>query len=385
MDKEEFLKLVQRYNNGIATQAEIEFLIAYDQLFENEEAVLAELSANEKEQLKLEIAAQIKAQMISPPIARPRQTIKLTKWLTVAAVLVISLGIGFFFMQPDEVIVPQKQNSTVQSKIVPGSNQAILKLANGKTITLNDKANGVLAKQSGVIITKNKDGLLQYEVTASAAPSINTISTPKGGQYQLILADGTKVWLNAASSITFPTKFNGKMRNVEVTGEAYFEVAKNKAQPFQVKSTNQIIEVLGTHFNVNTYDDELANVTTLLEGSVKVNKLINGKLQSGLTLKPGEKALVKANGSQILKADADAEEAIAWKNGYFKFDKADLPTIMRQIARWYNVDVQYQGEIPNDLFVGKIKRTENVSEVLRILELSKVNTRINGRTIIVSN
>jgi len=172
---------------------------------------------------------------------------------------------------------------------------------------------------------------------------------------------------------------------VEVTGEAYFEVAKNKAQPFQVKSTNQIIEVLGTHFNVNTYDDELANVTTLLEGSVKVNKLINGKLQSGLTLKPGEKALVKANGSQILKADADAEEAIAWKNGYFKFDKADLPTIMRQIARWYNVDVQYQGEIPNDLFVGKIKRTENVSEVLRILELSKVNTRINGRTIIVSN
>ncbi|RZJ76387.1 MAG: FecR family protein, partial [Flavobacterium sp.] len=275
----------------------------------------------------------------------------------------------------------------VKNTIVPGSNNAVLTLANGNQISLNDKENGILASQSGVIITKNKDGQLQYQIKADAPAGINTISTPRGGQYQLILVDGTKVWLNAASSITFPTQFNGSERKVEIIGEAYFEVAKNAKKPFKVKSKNQIIEVLGTHFNVNTYDDEAADKTTLLEGSVSVNKIANGKVQTNTSkiLKPGQQSTVSANQSQILVATADEDEAIAWKNGYFKFNKADIQSIMRQVSRWYNVDVEFKGEMNKDLFVGKINRSEHVEEVLNILERSKINVAIKGRTIIISN
>jgi transmembrane sensor len=392
MDKKEFLKLLNKYNQGKANAEEIAFLEAYYNLFEQNEEVLLKVNQSDKNILKQSISSEIKKKMLLMEEEEETQLVSFFtkwRWLAAASVFVAVCTLGFLLLKP----APKPQMAKLKSKvtlqdIAPGSNQAVLTLANGESITLNDKENGVLAKQAGVVITKNRDGLLQYVITADAEPAINTISTPRGGQYQLILADGTKVWLNAASSITFPTKFNGDERKVKIEGEAYFEVVKNLKKPFRVVSKNQVIEVLGTHFNVNTYDDEFADKTTLLEGSVRVSKLdANGKIQlaSAKVLKPGEQASLAANQNNILVSIADEEEAIAWKNGYFKFNKVDIQTMMRQVSRWYNVDVVFKGAISKDLFVGKINRSEHVSGVLRILELSKINVEINGRTIIISN
>lgn len=391
MDKIEFLKLLEKYNAGLANAEEIAFLEAYYNLFDQENDGLAHLDNVQRSNIKAEIAEGIKSQ-VSALEQEEIKTVPLFvkyKWLAIAAVfaLVSSLTLLVFNKENAKQQVIAITTKPAKSTIIPGSNNAVLTLANGNQISLNDKENGVLASQSGVIITKNKDGQLQYQIKANAPAGINTISTPRGGQYQLILVDGTKVWLNAASSITFPTQFNGTERKVEIIGEAYFEVAKNANKPFKVKSKNQVIEVLGTHFNVNTYDDEVADKTTLLEGSVSVSKIANGIVQTAGSriLKPGQQASVSANQSQINIALADEDEAIAWKNGYFKFNKADIQTIMRQVSRWYNVDVEYKGEMNKDLFVGKINRSEHVEEVLSILERSKINVAIKGRTIIISN
>lgn len=391
MDKIEFLQLLEKYNAGFASAEEVAFLEAYYDLFDHQDDGVAHLNVMQKASIKAEISQSIKSQIS----ALEQTEIKSIpffvnyKWLAIAAVFTVisSLTILYLNHEKPNLKAVKVNSSSSKNKIVPGSNNAVLTLANGSQISLNDKENGVLAKQSGVVITKNKDGQLQYQINSDAPAGMNTISTPKGGQYQLILVDGTKVWLNAASSITFPTQFNGPERKIEIIGEAYFEVAKNVNKPFKVKSKNQVIEVLGTHFNVNTYDDELADKTTLLEGSVSVSKIVNGKLQAATSkiLQPGQQATISTNQSQILVEIADEDEAIAWKNGYFKFNKADIQTIMRQVSRWYNVDVEYKGEINRDLFVGKINRSEHVEEVLGILERSRINVVIKGRTIIISN
>jgi transmembrane sensor len=391
MDKIEFLKLLEKYNSGLANAEEIAFLEAYYDLFDQQEDGISHLNAPQKISIKNEISERIKSK-ISALEHEEFKNVPLFvkyKWLAIAAAFVVisSLTILFFNNESPKEQIANVNPKPAKNTIVPGSNNAVLTLANGNQISLNDKENGVLASQSGVIITKNKDGQLQYQIKADAPAGINTISTPRGGQYQLILVDGTKVWLNAASSITFPTQFNGAERKVEIIGEAYFEVAKNANKPFKVKSKNQIIEVLGTHFNVNTYDDEASNKTMLLEGSISISKITNGAIQTTGTkiLKPGQQASVSANQSQINIAIADGDEAIAWKNGYFKFNKADIQTIMRQVSRWYNVDVEYIGEMNKDLFVGKINRSEHVEEVLSILERSKINVAVKGKTIIISN
>lgn len=391
MDKIEFLKLLEKYNAGLANAEEIAFLEAYYDLFDQEDNGLAHLDTIQKSSIKAEIFGGIKSQLsaLAPEEVKTVPLFVKYKWFAIASIFLVISGLTLLFFSKENVTqqVVAFTNKPVKNTIVPGSNNAVLTLADGNQISLNDKENGVLASQSGVIITKNKDGQLQYQIKADAPAGINTISTPRGGQYQLILVDGTKVWLNAASSITFPTQFNGAERKVEIIGEAYFEVAKNANKPFKVKSKNQVIEVLGTHFNVNTYDDEVADKTTLLEGSVRISKITNGAVQSTTSkiLKPGQQASVSANQSQILLAIADEDEAVAWKNGYFKFNKADIQTIMRQVSRWYNVDVEYKGEMNEDLFVGKINRSEHVEEVLSILERSKINVAIKGRTIIISN
>jgi ferric-dicitrate binding protein FerR (iron transport regulator) len=208
--------------------------------------------------------------------------------------------------------------------------------------------------------------------------SYNTLSTPRGGQYQLVLPDGSKVWLNASSSIHFPTAFAGHERNVELTGEAYFEIAKNKQKPFHVNVNGMQVEVLGTHFNVNAYGDEGAIKTSLLEGSVKIKK---GNI-SGL-LKPGQQGVLKKNSTDLEIKNADMNEAIAWKNGLFEFDGADIKSIMREIGRWYDVDVVYAGKVPDRRFEGKISRDAQLSDVLKILALSNVKFSVEGKKIIV--
>jgi transmembrane sensor len=222
------------------------------------------------------------------------------------------------------------------------------------------------------------------------------LATPKGGQYQLVLPDGSKVWLNAASSIRYPVAFTGNERNVELTGEAYFEVAKNPAMPFKViipsstKAGRSMIEVLGTHFNVSAYNDEDATKTTLLEGKVRIvsgewaagNGRSTGKKQEAL-LQPGQQALLFTSGQLKKIDDADVELAMAWKNGFTAFKSADIKSIMRQVARWYNVEVVYEGTIPQRSFTGGVSRDARLSELLHLLEVSKVNFRMEGNRLVV--
>ena len=253
--------------------------------------------------------------------------------------------------------------------IAPGSNKAVLTLANGKQIIL-DSAQGKIVQQGNLKVI-NLGGKLDYEGQSSAV-EYHTLSTPRGGQYKLVLPDGSDVWLNAASSITFPTTFAGKERIVSITGEAYFEVTHNAEQPFHVKVNAMNIEVLGTHFNINSYRNEPYIKTTLLEGSVKIYN--SGKT---VLLKPSEQASIsQLNDESITVTTPNIDEVMAWKNGRFSYNNTDLKTIMRQIMRWYNVDVEYKANIPVRYFTADISRDKNLSAILKILELSNIHFRL---------
>jgi transmembrane sensor len=313
-------------------------------------------------------------------------------WFTaVAAALTIISSIVYF---SDYRFNKSAEINYSKNKISPGANKAILVLSDGSKIDLNDAQYGVLINQSGVRIKKAADGQLVYDIvpdpSASSEVTYNTIVTPRGGQFQVNLPDGTKVWLNASSSIKFPTIFDSAKRLVEISGEAYFEVSKmmirdteagipGRRMPFIVKSAKQKIEVLGTHFNVNAYADEESVRTTLLEGSVKVTQSDH---TSGTILKPGEQSTLQNNIIKI--ASVDKEETIAWKNGNFQFNSEDIGAIMRKIARWYDVDIVYHKDLVSQRFAGTISRFEDVSKVLHMLELTgSIHFKIEGRRIIV--
>lgn len=316
-----------------------------------------------------------------------KQTDNTRLWikLGVAAALMIFVGFGAYVFINQKKQRDAKKNIT-QAKpmhdVLPGGNRALLTLANGKTIYLDNAHNGVLAKEGDAQINKTRDGQLVYEGehndTAKGAAVMNTVSTPRGGQYQLVLNDGSKVWLNSASSLSFPAVFTGKTRDVEITGEAYFEVAKNAAMPFRVKTNNTMVEVLGTHFNVMAYNDESVMKTTLLEGAVKIS---NNQFTS--ILKPGQQASLNQNGQIRVVDKADAEDTVAWKDGLFQFTDASIQSIMRQAARWYDVEVSYQGEIPVREFSGRISRNVKASELLSMLKYAGVNFKIENKHITI--
>lgn len=311
-----------------------------------------------------------------------------TFWLGLAASVLVILGGAYFISDKKEYAIAKEDSSSSvglttekSAKILPGGHHAVLTTSDGKAIILDSMPNGLLTQQGNTDV-KKLGGLLEYKAPASfirdTVISYNTVSTPRGGQYQIVLSDGSKVWLNAASSIRFPTAFSGSLREVELTGEAYFEVAKNKEKPFQVKVRDMKIAVLGTHFNVKAYEDEAETKTSLLEGSVKI---IQGK-EVGL-LKPGQQAVINFKDDKVKIATADMVEVIAWKNGLFRFEGANIETIMREIGRWYDVEIVYAGKVPMRRFEGKINRNAGLSEVLRILELSNVKFSIAGKKIIV--
>lgn len=268
--------------------------------------------------------------------------------------------------------------------IAPGKNKAILTMANGTKVVLDDISNGTISTQYGVNVTKTKDGQLVYAIAPSSSkiPAdglVNTISTPRGGQYQVRLPDGTMVWLNAASSLQFPSTFSAaeRIRKVTLMGEAYFEVAKNPKMPFVVCTDQQEVRVLGTHFNINAYKEEKSIKTSLLEGSVQVS--FPG---SQVILKPGQQADLA--GSSVLIRQVDIENTVAWKNGKFKFVNENIRDLMRKIARWYDVEVIYEGTMANKDFSGSISRFENVSRVLDLLESTNtVHFKVEGRRITV--
>ncbi|MBC9914183.1 FecR family protein [Chitinophaga varians] len=297
-----------------------------------------------------------------------------------AAVLALLLWGIYAVTRPTAPLSEPTAVNTTPQDIPAGGDKATLTLANGSRIVLDDTAEGTVASQGGISIHKTSNGQLVYTITGNhqlTDTGYNTIQTPKGGQYQVNLPDGSKVWLNAATSLTFPAAFGADGRTVHLNGEAYFEVAATPhAQPFTVKVNDLTIDVLGTQFNIMAYADEKNSRTTLLTGAVRVTKGDAGKV-----LQPGQQAIA-GNGIQV--RDADTEAAVAWKNGMTVFSDADIHSIMRQIARWYDVEIVYQGEIPPRQFTGKIPRHANVSKVLKILELSNIHFTIDGRKIIVT-
>jgi transmembrane sensor len=302
--------------------------------------------------------------------------------IAAAAVLILSLGLYWWSGRDHSPIAQQSAPAIQLADLPPGGNKAVLTLGDGSSIMLDSAKNGNLASQGNTSVTKSKKGELIYNASGSTDQAVvfNSIATPKGGQYHIILPDGSKVWLNAASSLRFPTSFTGKERKVEMTGEVYFEVAHNAKMPFVVKTNDTEIAVLGTHFNVMAYADEKVLKTTLLEGSVKVSK--SGR---SAILSPGQQVSIKNISGNISVADnIDTEKEIAWKNGYFQFQDDNLANIMRQISRWYDIDVTYEGNPGNETFTGRLPRNANVSKVLKILSLSDVKFRFEEKSIIVT-
>jgi transmembrane sensor len=291
-------------------------------------------------------------------------------WYGIAASIVLMTLLGgmlFLYGDPSKVESFFSRNE-VKYDIKPGTNKAILTLADGTEVVLSDVKDDSLAKSTGSNIIQASGGQLVYENTSKVAGKLmyNAVETPRGGQYQVILPDGSKVWLNAASKLKYPVAFAGQeKRIVELSGEAYFEVAHNRKQPFIVKTEKQSLEVLGTHFNINSYADEAETKTTLLEGSVKVSNL---KSQKEILLQPGQESCLR--GDLLNAGKADIETNMAWKDGHFIFKNEDLAGIMRKISRWYNVDIVYEGDVVNKHFVGSMSRFRNVSEVLRKFELT---------------
>ena len=306
-------------------------------------------------------------------------------WFRLAAAVVIFAGGSAVYNSIKNAHQEQQlvKIETFKKEIGPGSNKAVLTLSDGSTISLETASHGTLARQGDTKIVKPVDGQLAYKSFNEKATEIlfNSIATPRGGQYQLILSDGSKVWLNAASSLRFPANFTGHERKVELSGEGYFEVAKNAAMPFKVEIAGRgVVEVLGTHFNVNAYSDETTMKTTLLEGRVKVVVLAT---RDSHVLTPGEQAQLHRNGAISIYKNADTQEVIAWKNGAFNFNNANLRSVFRQLSRWYDVDIVFEGGVPEKQFNGEIQRDLKLPQVLKLLEGNNVFCRLEGKTLFV--
>ncbi|MGO4294345.1 FecR family protein [Chitinophaga sp. RAB17] len=320
-------------------------------------------------------------QLTQEPVQTSIQPVYWQRWAAAVLLLIVAAG-AWMLATRDRKGDKSSRALTEDTKkdVAPGGNKAMLTLANGHEIALDSSMKGTLAQQGNVHLQASP-GLLKYDPGNSSTNSgvaYNVLRTPKGGQYRLELPDGSRVWLNAASSLKFPTAFVGKERRVELSGEAYFEVAKNAGQPFFVSVNKANIAVLGTSFNVMAYADEAEIKTTLLDGAVKVSRDDASSL-----LKPGEQSLLEPNGKMHVIEKADIDLAIAWKNGVTSFKSADIKTIMRQVERWYDVEVVYSDAIPVRSFTGDIPRDANLSELLRLLEISKIHFKMENRKLIV--
>lgn len=384
------LPLIEKYQAGKATPEEIALLNEWYHSFDD---TAVELVLHEGEEGN-HLEEKMKQRLMESIGMNNRHAAHrfFARWrIPAAAVLVLALSTTLYFSlfrkasaisTPGQLVVA----SGINYDIAPGGNRALLKLNDGSVIVLDSAANGVIGKQGDIQIEKADDGLITYIINGKKLSEndeafYNTISTPRGGQYKITLSDGTKVWLNAASSIRFPVVFTGKERRVEVTGETYFEVNRNEHMPFKVKAEQSEVEVLGTHFNLNAYTDEETIKTTLLEGKVKISA---GNNATSKFLLPGQQSGVSKTGSISVLDNADTEEATAWINGRFQFKSAGLKEILRQVARWYDVDVEYRGNV-DMRFSGQLNRSDNVSKVFEKLKLTgEVNFRIDGRKIIVS-
>ena len=380
MNREAYNRLYEKYLAGKCSVKEQVELENYQDSFKLKEQQWDVTTMGNSKEIKQSIQENLN---YSIQEHSKNRIFKIRVWQSAAAAILILLTAGIYYYQnSSEPVIVKTETPRFRNDVAPGNNKAILTLDDGSKIDLDDAKTGILASESNIDIKKTGDGQLEYTAGAQNVKTVkyNILSTPMGGEYQLVLPDGSKVWLNSGSTLRFPTAFIGSERIVELKGEAYFDIAKNPKMPFLVRTNNAMdIKVLGTQFNVMAYDDEKNINTTLVEGSVEVLK---GSEKTNL--KPGQEAILNRGSGNIKVAQADLEQAIAWKNGYFIFYNENIESIMRKVSRWYNVDIVYQGNLNNKDFVGTISRNKNVSELLKMLELTgAIHFSIDGRRITV--
>lgn len=364
---EEYIALLARkYKEGNLSETERkDFLSWYGQIAED----LEEPESRKSEETKARMLQQISSHIAGQDV--PGQHIRKFpyRWMAAAAVLVIFSAVWFFLNKANE---PKTDRIAVlkNAEANPGMNSAYLTLSNGQKIDLSTINNGVITNLNGVSASKSKDNMLVYEAspvqTSNAGNKLSVLRTPAGGQYEVILPDGTHVWLNAASTLSFPEQFGSNERRITLKGEAYFEVAHDATRPFRVNTSRQNIEVLGTHFNISAYDDEPRTLTTLLQGSVRVSSATKN-----MVIKPGEQA-VSAERNDIRVQQANTRIALAWKNGMIAFEDASLRQIMRQVSRWYNIKVEFAGPENQEVFTGGVSRDSKLSSLLEILKANNI-------------
>lgn len=397
MEKERIVYLLQQYAGNLASREEVEELFAQMRSGRSEEALQRLIADAWKQASATDVPGEQDWERMwsviqSTTSARPSARILSMRKMQVAAAIVLLAGIGTtwwgFAKRTVKVLAPVA-TAHYKSDVAPGGNRAVLTLGNGSTIILDSAHDGMLARQGNTNILKLDAGALAYNAKSKNDGEVmyNTIATPTGGQYQIVLPDGSKVWLNAASSLRFPTSFTGKERSVELTGEAYFEIAKNASAPFHVKipagrsgPDSMDVAVLGTNFDIMAYGNEPAINTTLLEGSVKV--INNGA--AGVKLEPGRQSVIDRKSHTLQVADANVDQVMAWKNGLFRFRETGIRELMRQVERWYNVEVVYQTDTRDKDYTGVVSRNQNVSALLATLELTgTVHFQVEGKKIIV--
>ncbi|WP_436488705.1 FecR family protein [Chitinophaga sp. ARDCPP14] len=374
---EQLTELFKRYFEGTATDEEHQELM---ELVRKSDDVLLESVMRRRFEAMQDTAVQapggahVLAAILEKPV-RIKPVMQHWYWAAAAAILLL-VSVGGYFQ------LTHQQQSTVADaqKVTHGYERATLTLDNGAVVQLDSTGHRTL--QQGGALVQQQGGQLVYAPSANKdAVTYNTLRTPRGGQFKITLPDGTLVWLNAASSIRYPTVFSGQERRVEMTGEVYFEVAKNEEKPFKVSINGKAeINVLGTHFNVNGYPDERIIKTTLLEGSVSMLIPAN----QPVLLKPGQQATA-SQGAITVANDANIDQVMAWRFGLFNFDRANLQSVMNELSRWYDVDVRYEGQVPSRTFRGKIKRDLNLAQVLEVLQDVNIKFRMEGKTIVVYN
>lgn len=399
MTQEELRELIEKYLTEDLSQQEFQLLWSALEEEENKE-VWMEMTRNVwdnpmyhglsddhiKENALDRLRPLLAQEALSPTI--PDKKALGVRWLArggawwAAAVFVVLCSVGgylLFFNQQQPQQAASTGNIVAKSDVAPGSNKALLTLSDGSTLALDSAGNQLI--RQGATTIRQHNGLLQYKAQGTVSGvAYNTLTTPRGGQFKIVLPDGTRVWLNAASSIRYPVAFTQNERRVMITGEVYFEVAGNAAKPFMVDVNGSTeVEVLGTHFNINAYKDETAINTTLLEGKVRVNM----NQQPGVILKPGQQASLSTKGTLQVFKDIDTAQVIAWKDGWFQFHLANLPEVMRQVSRWYDVEVNYKGDITDAVFEGRIQRDLTLAQMLKILEKYHVRFHVEGKTITV--
>jgi transmembrane sensor len=382
MTNQEFKELAQKCHSNTASEEEkIAFYEAYD---------LMSHRFDEWDNKIMDEEMVVKTKIYQFLVRRVadneniKQSVKTRNYRYAIAAIAFIIGVTtFFYLQRNH---NQKQYNLAKEQVVPGKQGATLVLADGKKIILSAANKGKLAQEAGVVIMKTSEGELIYEIKdqgRSQTGQFNTLSTNKGETYQVRLPDGSLVWLNAASTIKYPVSFSGlKSRSVELSGEAYFEVAKNAGSPFIVQTDKAVIQVLGTHFNVTSYKDENASRTTLVEGKVSVSLSENAAARQTKILKPGEQGIIQSGGIEVKSVNVD--EAIAWKNGEFMFNNEDIKVVMNKISRWYDVEIVYQSSHENVLIWGSISRFKSISDVLKLIELTgAVHFKVQGRRVLV--